>query len=78
MTLVGRGSRSTAFKKLPASLFFLHNSKNKNRMGKDLAGKDRRGKDRRRKDRREKKQGAKDQRGKYWSPIEAVRYALSL
>ena len=30
-TLVGTGSRSTAFKELPASLFFLHNSKNKNR-----------------------------------------------
>ena len=33
-TLVGTGSFSTAFKELPASLFFLHNSKNKNRRGK--------------------------------------------
>ena len=30
-TLVGTGSSSTASKELPASLFFLHNSKNKNR-----------------------------------------------
>ena len=37
--LVGTGSRSTAFKELPASLFFVHNSKNKNRWGKDLVGK---------------------------------------
>ena len=31
-TLVGTGSRSTAFKELPASLFFRHNSKNINKL----------------------------------------------
>ena len=30
-TLVGTGTRSMAFKELPVSLFFLHNSKNNNR-----------------------------------------------
>ena len=39
-TLVGTGSRSIAFKELHASLFFLHNSKNKNRRGKNRRGKD--------------------------------------
>ena len=30
---MGAGSRSTAFKELPASLFFLYNSKNKIKLG---------------------------------------------
>ena len=43
--LIGTGSRSTAFKELSASLFFLHNSTNKNRHGKNWRGKNHRGKD---------------------------------